>query len=149
MFSRVAETNRGAPGEDRMAKSPLKLFTGLAAATSMLLGSTASAAELPSQAVNPWGVLSAMSGGAPTAAVCGSAAAATAVPVNGCVLPAADVPAIPPQANAPMAVAPAGMVGGYGVTPMILGLLALAAGVGFLFLVKGHDHGNVVPTSPD
>jgi hypothetical protein len=84
-----------------------------------------------------------MSEGAPAAALCGTAvAAAAAQSPNGCVLPALDAPPPVPQA-APAPVPPisapsAGL--GLGISPLLLGLLVVAAGVGIYFAV--HHHGN-------
>ena len=109
-----------------------------------MFSSTAAAASttVPAQP-NPWGVLSAMSGGAPAAALCG-AAVATAAAQNpaGCVLPAIDSP--PPVAQAPAPPAPvppiAAPSGAFAFNPVLLGLLALAAGVGIYFAVRHHGN---------
>jgi hypothetical protein len=84
-----------------------------------------------------------MSGGAPAAALCGAAVAASAAQnPTGCVLPAIDSPppaaqaAPPPPAPVPPIAAPSGA---FALNPVLLGLLALAAGVGIYFAVR---HGN-------
>ena len=131
-----------------MAKLRLKAVVAILAAGSVFFSSTAIAATSvgASQQVNPWGVLEALSGGAPTVAVCGgTAVSAAAQTAPGCVLPVTDAPPPPPQAAAPPP--PVEAAGGYGITPLLLGLLALAAGIGFLFLVNGHHH-HTVPISP-
>jgi hypothetical protein len=95
------------------------------------------ASTTPVQQADPWAVLTAMSGGAPAAAMCGSAAvAAAAQPAVGCVLPVTD--AVPP----PPAPPPPAMVEGGGISPLLLGLLAIAAGVGIYLAVHNNNHGN-------
>ena len=128
-----------------MASHGLKGVIGAFVAGSLMFSSTAAMASTtaPVQQVNPWAVLTAMSNGAPAAAMCGAAAAAAQTP-TGCVLPVLDV-APPPPAPAPEPVpvppveAPAG---GLGISPLILGLLAIAAGVGIYFAVRHHGHAN-------
>ena len=109
---------------------------GAEVAGSLMLSSTAAvaAAAAPVQQADPWAVLTAMSGGAPAAAMCGSAAAAGAQAPAGCVLPVSDVPPTPVP---PPAVVPAG---GASINPLFIALLAIAAGVG-LFLAA-NESGN-------
>jgi hypothetical protein len=109
---------------------------GAVVAGSLMLSSTAAvaAAAAPVQQADPWAVLTAMSGGAPAAAMCGSAAAAGAQAPAGCVLPVSDVP---PPPVPPPAVVPAG---GASINPLFIALLAIAAGVG-LFLAA-NESGN-------
>lgn len=134
-----------------MAGLRFKSVVGVLVAASMVGSSTAAVASTsaPTQPINPWATLTYLSGGAPTAAVCGAAAVAAAaqMPASGCVLPAMDTP--PPVAAAgpppPMPVPPveapsSGL--GLGVSPILLGLLAVAAGVGIYFLVRHHNHSN-------
>lgn len=123
----------------------VRLCFGALAAVSLMAGSTV-AAGFPAAPVpqpNPWGVLSIMSGGAPAAAVCGAtaAAAAAAQSLNGCVLPVLDAPpeAAPlPRPPSPPISVPAAAFGA-GINPLLLGLLAVATGVGLYFAVR---HGN-------
>ena len=119
---------------------------GVFIAGSMLFSSTAAVAAsvpAPTYHPDPWAVLSVMSGGAAAVAVCGasatsaaSAAVAAQAPGGGCVLPQVDVaPAVagsvPPQ---PIPVPPVEAYGGgLGISPLLLGLVALAAGVGLFF----------------
>ena len=123
---------------------------GVLIAGSMLFSSTgavAATAAAPAYQPDPWAVLSVMSGGASAVAVCGAAAAAAAAqaPGAGCVLPQVDAAPIaaqsaPPQ---PIPVPPVEAVGGgFGVSPLLLGLVALAAGVGLYFALRHHGHGN-------
>jgi hypothetical protein len=130
-----------------MSGKQVRGFLGIFVAGSMLLGSTGAAAasvSTPAQ-VDPWGVLSVMSGGASAAAVCGAAAAAAAAqaPAGGCVLPQVD--AAPVAANPPPQPIPVPPVeaagGGLGVSPLLLALAAIAAGVGLYFALH-HNHGN-------
>jgi hypothetical protein len=123
---------------------------GVFVAGSMLLSSTAvvAAAPAPAPQADPWAVLSVMSGGASAVAVCGAAAAAAATAAQGaaggCVLPALDAP--PPVASSapppPIPVPPVEPASaGLGISPLLLGLAALAAALG-LYLVLHHSHGN-------
>jgi len=127
-----------------MASSAFKGMIGAFVAGSLMLSSTAAVAASPASApqVSPWAVLAAMSGGAPAAAMCGAAAAAAAAQTpTGCVLPAVDAPPPPPAAE-PAAVpqVPPPATGGF--SPVILGLLALAAGVGIYLAIHHHGDGN-------
>jgi hypothetical protein len=108
------------------------------------------AAAPPVTQPDPWALLSAMSGGAAAASVCGAAAAAAAAavqPAAGCVLPQVDVAAVPAQ-GAPPAPIPVPPVepasSGFGISPLLLGLIAVAAGAALYFLVlhKKHHHAN-------
>jgi hypothetical protein len=140
-----------------MASIGFKGFVGAVAASALFFSSTGAIAapSMPAaQQISPWATLSVLSGAAPAAAVCGAAAAAAAAAQpapTGCVLPVMDAPppvasaAPPPPAPVPP-IAPAGM--GYGVSPLLLGLVAIAAGVGLFFLVKNHHHNNGQPNSP-
>ena len=129
-------------------------FAGVMVAGSLFFSSTAAVAATsaaPSTQINPWAALTAMTGGAPAAALCGAAAVAAAAqaPAN-CVLPVTDNP--PPVAqSAPPApipvppVEPAG--GGLAFDPLLLGLGALAIGALAYFLLRNH-HNNNEPNSP-
>ena len=122
-----------------MAVSRRRGAIGVLIAGSMLFSSTGAVAATvtaPMYQPDPWAVLSAMSGGASAAAVCGAAAAAAAVaqaPGNGCVLPQVDTPppvaqSAPPQ---PIPCRPSKPMGaGLGISPLLLALAAIAAGVG-------------------
>jgi hypothetical protein len=121
----------------------MKVIRGAFLASSLMFGSTAAVAATAAAQPSPWALLTVMSEGAPAAALCGTAvAAAAAQSPNGCVLPALDAPPPVPQA-APAPVPPisapsAGL--GLGISPLLLGLLVVAAGVGIYFAV--HHHGN-------
>jgi len=95
----------------------------------------------PAPQADPWAVLTAMSGGAPAAAMCGSAAAASSAQVaGGCVLPVLD--AAPPPVPPPPPVAPVVTGEGAGISPILIGLLAIAAGVGLYFALRNNGHSN-------
>jgi hypothetical protein len=127
-------------------------FVGALVAGSLLVSSTgavaATAKSIPH--VNPWAALTAMSGGAPAAALCGgaaavAAAAATQAPPAGCVLPQVDQP--PPVATSapptPVPVPPIEPAGAaFGFDPLLLGLGALAIGALVYFVVKNKNNNN-------
>ncbi len=128
-------------------------FVGVLAASCLLMSSTGAVAATSANAIpgiNPWAALTAMSGGAPTAVLCGSAAAVAAAaqaPAGGCVLPRVDLPAAPaasgPPPPTPVPVPPVEVAGGgFGLDPLILGLGALAAGALVYFLVIKKNHHN-------
>ena len=127
-----------------MARLGLKGVVGACISGSLMLSSTAAAASTTAtvQQVNSWAILTAMSAGAPAAAMCGAAATAAQAPGAGCVLPVTD--AVPPPPPLPAAIAPVEPVvpGGGGISPLVLGLLALAAGVGIYLAVHHHGHAN-------
>jgi hypothetical protein len=128
-----------------MAGLRVKGAIGACIAASLMFSSTAAAAAtVPGQQVNPWGVLTAMSGGASAAALCGTAVAATATQApGGCVLPVMDAPAPPPAPAAPTVVPAVEPVpGGGGISPLVFGLLALAAAVGIYLAVHHRGHAN-------
>ncbi|HEX6603364.1 MAG TPA: hypothetical protein VF027_00610 [Sphingomicrobium sp.] len=127
----------------------------------MFLGSTSAVAATASRPIaapaihqiDPWVALSALSGAAPAAALCGAAAvAAAAQAAPGCVLPAVDAAPVVAQAGPPPPtpvppVEPVG--GGLGIDPLYLALGALAVGalVYFLLIKKNHHNDNdVSPT---
>ena len=126
---------------------------GALIAGSLLFGSTgAIAASAPAATqADPWAVLSVMSGGAAAASVCGAAAAAAAAavqPAAGCILPQVDVAPVPVQTAPPppVPVPPVEPVStGLGISPLLIGLIAVAAAVG-LYLVLHKKHNN--PNSP-
>ena len=127
-----------------MAIHQVKGVIGAFVAGSLLFSSSAAmGASAPAPQADPWAVLTAMSGGAPAAAMCGAAAAQAAVPAaGGCVLPVMDaqpaVAAAVPPPPVPVAVAPAGT----GFNPLLLGLLAVAAGVGIYLALHNNNHAN-------
>jgi len=120
-------------------------LVGLLVAGSMVFSSTgalAATASSPVTQADPWAVLSAMSGGASAAAVCGAAAAAAAAaqPAAGCVLPQVDaVPVAPPPPQA-IPAPPVETEGGLGISPLLIGLALVAAGVALYFILHKHHH---------
>src|SRR5437763_819190 len=124
-----------------MASSRFSGVVGFLVAGSMVFCSTAAAASAPApQQVAPWAALTALTGGAPAAALCGSAAVVAAqAPATGCVLPAVDVAppvaqtAPPPPIPVPPVEAPSA---GFGVSPLPMANCASAAA----------RHRNVGPT---
>ena len=120
--------------------SRLNWLLGAVVAGSMLLSSTAAvaAAPAPVQQPDPWAVLTAMSQGAPAAAMCGSAAAACAQGNAGCVLPVTDAPPPPPPAEVP----PPVVGGGGGISPLFIALIAIAAGIGIFLAVNNSGNAN-------
>jgi len=124
-----------------MAIHGSKGIVGALIAGSLLFSSSAAMAA-PTQApqADPWAVLTAMSSGAPAAAMCGSAAAATtAQAAGGCVLPVVDAPP-PVAAPAPPVEPVVATSEGIGVSPILIGLLAVAVGVGIYFAVRGNNN---------
>lgn len=125
---------------------------GVLVAGSMLFSSTgaiAATAPMPMPApvtqADPWAVLSVMSGGASAVAVCGaSEAPAAARAASGCVLPQADVasPAAQSSPPQPIPVPPVEAAGGgIGISPLLIALVVVAAGVGLYFVLR-HHHSN-------
>lgn len=132
--------------------SRLKSFAGAAAAFALCVSPTMAAAATSTaiQPINPLIAVSIYGTQASAQTVCtnatsaaaaaGAAAAAQAQP--GCVLPAVDVPP-PPQA------APPPQVSGLGFSPVLLGLLGIAALAALI--ASGNDNDDddgVVPVSP-
>lgn len=126
------------------------LLIGILVAGSLVTTSTGAVAATASSAVpqvNPWAALTAMSGGAPAAALCGAAAVAAAAQAAapGCVLPVVDqpVPVATSQPPVPVPVPPIEPIGGgFGISPLLLALGALAAGALIYFLVRDKNDNN-------
>ena len=132
-----------------MGGSQVNRFVGVLIAGSLFVTSTgavAASAAAPASSINPWAALTAMTDGAPAAALCGAAAVAASAqaPAN-CVLPVNDAP--PPVAQsappAPIPVPPVEAAGGgFGFDPLLLGLGALAIGALAYFLLRNHHNNN-------
>jgi len=128
-------------------------FVGLMVAGSLIFSSTGAIAATstgPAQ-INPWAALTAMTGGAPAAALCGAAAVAAAAQTPGnCVLPVSDTP-VPVAQSAPPAPIPVPPVeaagGGLAFDPLLIGLGVLAAGALAYFLLRNNNN-NDEPNSP-
>ena len=132
-----------------MACSRFRGVVGILVAGSMIFSSSAAVAAsgLPAPQVSAWAALTALTGGAPAAALCGSVAvtAAAQAPGSGCVLPVVDAP--PPIAQSapptPIPVPPVeGPAAGFGVSPLLLALAAVAAGAGLYFLLLKKNNSN-------
>ena len=122
-----------------MRSRGVKGIFGVVVAGSLMLSSTAAVASAPVQQADPWAVLTAMSQGAPAAAMCGSAAAAGAQGSPGCVLPVVDAPPPPPVVEA---VPPPVVEGGGGISPLFIALIAIAAGIGIFLAVNNSGNAN-------
>ena len=138
-----------------MACSRTKGLIGVVIASSLVLSSTtavaaSSAAPIatPATQIDPWVALTAMSGGATAAALCGAATVAAAAQTpGGCVLPVLDAPPPVVQSTAPpqpIPVPPTEGPSSFAFDPLLLALGALAAAALIYFLVRNH-HSN----SPD
>lgn len=127
--------------------------SAFAAASLVLSPAVATAATSSSyHGPDPLAVLSVMSSGASATVLCGTAAAAAAqATAPGCVLPQID--AQPPVAtnvlDQPIPAPLPGAAGaGFGVSPLLIGLFALAAGVGLYLLLNNNGNNNNNPVSP-
>jgi hypothetical protein len=116
-----------------MRFSGMKTFAGAATALALCMSPTmaTAATAAPIQSVNPLVAVSVFGTQASAQQVCNPATAAAAAGAAvaaqgqaGCVLPATDAPPPPPQALPPP---PVETGGGFGISPIILGLLGLAA----------------------
>src|SRR5437762_590638 len=130
-----------------MGPSRVNRFAGILIAGSLFVSSTgavAASSVAPISTANPWAMLTAMTGGAPAAALCGAAAVAAAAQAGtNCVLPVTDAPppvaqSAPPAPSPVPPVEPAG--GGLAFDPLLLGRCALAAGARISFLVRTNHH---------
>lgn len=127
-----------------MANKGFRGWVGACVAGSLILSSSAAGAATTAidHQVNPWAALTAMSGGAPAAALCGAAATTAAMQApTGCVLPVMDAAPPPPVSAAPVPVPVEAVAPSAGVSPLILGILAIALVVGAAIALSGH-HGN-------
>lgn len=108
----------------------------------------ASAAVAPAsvQSINPMVAVSLLGSPASAATLCGAQAAAATAPGTGCVLPVTDLPppvaqpAPPPPPPLPVAAAPSG----FGIAPLLIGLLGVAALIALLALDGDDDDGEPV-----
>ena len=126
-------------------------FSGALVAIAMCTSSTGAVAASTQSApasISPLVAWSALASDASRTALCGAAAAAAAgaaamaqSATSGCVLPVVDAApppmaeTLPPPPVAPPPVAPLASEG-MGVSPLLLGLVAIAAAVGLYFLLK-------------
>lgn len=139
-----------------------KKFAGAMAALALCTSSTgaiaASTHSVPQASVSPLVALSAIGSDASRAALCGAsavaaagAAAAAQGAAPGCVLPAVDAPPPPPVVEAvpPPMVEPVAPVasGGFGVSPLLLALVGLAAAYA-LYKILDEDDESFFDVSP-
>jgi hypothetical protein len=129
-----------------MAIHRVKGVVGAIIAGSLLFSSSVALAapgSAPTPQADPWAVLTAMSGGAPAAAMCGAAASASSAQApGGCVLPVIDAPPPVAEGPPPPPIAPVVATSEGGISPLLIGLLAVAAGVGIFFALRGNNHSN-------
>ena len=140
-----------------------KTFAGAVAALALCTSSTGAIAastqhSVQQASISPLVALSALGSGASRAALCGAsvaavagAAAASQGAAPGCVLPAVD--AVPPPAvvEAPPPMEPVAepyVQGGMGISPLLLVLGAIAAGVLAYYLLKDDDEDDDIDLSP-
>ena len=157
----------GPEGESSMRRIRSNPFAVAAICVSLVAGSSAAQASqsiaTASSSISPWAALSALGTQASKASLCSgasvaaaqvagaAAAAAQAAPARpGCVLPVVDAapPVVQPE-TAPV-FQPVADGGGLGVSPLLLGLGALALG-GLIYLILNNDDDDDdvdVPVSP-
>ena len=131
----------------------MRMFAGAAAAFALCVSPTmaAAATTAPVQSISPLVAVSLFGTQASAQEVCGNAATAAAAAgaataaqgQTGCVLPATDVPPPPPPEAAPP---PPPQTTGFGISPVILGLLGIAALAALIALGNDESHS---PDSPD
>jgi hypothetical protein len=135
-----------------MRRLGMKTFVGASAALALCMSPTMAmaATSAPVQSISPLVAVSVFGTQASAQEVCNSAtataaagAAAVAQGQVGCVLPATDVPPpVPVAENVPPPLPPSG---GIGITPIILGLLGIAA---LAALIASSNHHHNSPSSP-
>lgn len=134
-----------------MQLSSMRVFTGSAAVFALCMSPTMATAAVatPHQSISPLVAVSVFGTQASAQQVCNPAtaaaagAAAVAQGQPGCVLPATDVPPPPVVSQAPPPLAPTG--GGFGIAPILLGLLGIAA---LAALIAGSNDDSDSPASP-
>lgn len=137
----------------RKLSGALVAFALITSSTGAVAASTHSAQP---SSISPLVALSALASESSRVALCGASAAAAAgaaaaqAAAQGCVLPVVDQAApmavgeaLPPPPMAPPPVAPLASEG-FGISPLLLGLVAIAAGIGLYFLLKKNKN-----SSPD
>lgn len=132
---------------------PFRNFAGAAAALALCFSPTmaTAATSTPAQTVSPLIAVSVFGTQASAQAACGSATAAAAAGAAavaqgqaGCVLPATDAPPPPPPQEA-LPPPPPPRTGGLGISPIILGLLGIAA---LAALIASSNDDSDSPVSP-
>jgi hypothetical protein len=131
----------------------MKSLVGSAIAIALCVSPTmaAAATTAPTQSISPLIAVSVFGTQASAQTVCTQAASAAAAAGStavqgqpGCVLPVNDVPPPAPQAGPP----PPPPVHGFGISPVILGLLGIAALAALIALGNDDDNGPA-PVSPN
>jgi len=140
-----------------------KTFAGAVAALALCTSSTGAIAAstqhtVQQASISPLVALSALGSGASRAALCGASAAAVAGAAAasqgaapGCVLPAVDAMPPPAVVEAPPPMEPVAepyVQGGMGISPLLLVLGAIAAGVLAYYLLKDDDEDDDIDLSP-
>ena len=140
-----------------------KTFAGAVAALALCTSSTGAIAAstqhtVQQASISPLVALSALGSGASRAALCGAsvaavagAAAASQGAAPGCVLPAVDAMPPPAVVEAPPPMEPVAepyVQGGMGISPLLLVLGAIAAGVLAYYLLKDDDEDGDIDLSP-
>jgi len=140
-----------------------KTFAGAVAALALCTSSTGAIAastqhSVQQASISPLVALSALGSGASRAALCGAsvaavagAAAASQGAAPGCVLPAVDAMPPPAVVEAPPPMEPVAepyVQGGMGISPLLLVLGAIAAGVLAYYLLKDDDEDDDIDLSP-
>jgi len=140
-----------------------KTFAGAVAALALCTSSTGAIAastqhSVQQASISPLVALSALGSGASRAALCGASAAAVAGAAAasqgaapGCVLPAVDAMPPPAVVEAPPQMEPVAepyVQGGMGISPLLLVLGAIAAGVLAYYLLKDDDEDDDIDLSP-
>jgi len=140
-----------------------KTFAGAVAALALCTSSTGAIAAstqhtVQQASISPLVALSALGSGASRAALCGASAAAVAGAAAasqgaapGCVLPAVDAMPPPAVVEAPPPMEPVAepyVQGGMGISPLLLVLGAIAAGVLAYYLLKDDDEDGDIDLSP-
>lgn len=112
-----------------------RVIGGFVAASLIFASTGANCAPSPVRQVNPWAVLTAMSGGPAAAVMCGSASSSAAMQSAGgerpnrCVLPVIDAPAATP-------------IGHRRWDSLLLGLMAIVSAAGAYLAFNAGNHPN-------
>lgn len=125
-------------------RSVSKNLVGAALAAALCITPAMASAATPVRSINPMIAVSLLGSPASAATLCGAQAAAATAPGTGCVLPVTDLPppvaqpAPPPPPPLPVAAAPSG----FGIAPLLIGLLGVAALIALLALDGDDDDDN-------
>ena len=119
------------------------------AVLALVASSTAAAQPLrqPPRQIDPWAMLALTSGGAPAAALCGSAAATAQAP-TGCVLPVLDAAAPPPPLAAAPVAPPPPAYAGAGLSAELLPFILWFGLIAIALTISGSSSGAAKPNTP-